>query len=339
MLRLGALGDVVFLLPAISALHKRWPDAEIHWLIKKPYAPLIQDHPAISKIWSFGKGIPEIFRMGSLLRKQRYDLVLDYHANLRSGLLSWLSRSPLRVGFARPFNKEGNSIFNHERLSPPSLKDHKIDRNMFLTNAVLGGAPEAPISKELATSEHILRSFDEQRKEFRDPLVVVHAGTSPKGEIKRWFEDRYASVIERVLKESSGSVLLLWGSDRELELAKQIKTLAGSSDRIWVPEHRFSFPDILALYKRAACYLGVDSGPMHLANAFGLPLVALYGPKSLDIYRPYFEGATVLSKNSEVGCPPCNATNCHNPKGRVCLEALNVEEVAQAVLQVVNRDV
>lgn len=338
MLRLGALGDVVFLLPAVNLLHKRWPEAEIHWVIKKPYAPLIQGHPAVSKIWPFGKGVPEIFRMGSRLREEGFDLVLDYHANLRSGLLSWLSRGQLRVGFARPFNKEGNSIFNHERISPPSLRDHKVDRNVFLTQAVLGGETLTPEPQELASSDEVLRSFDQHRAGFEDPLIVVHAGTSAKGEIKRWFEDRYAAVITKVLSESSGSVLLLWGSDRELALAKEIKSLAGDHERIWVPEHRFSFPDILALYKRASCYLGVDSGPMHLANSFGLPVVALYGPKSLDIYRPYFEGATVLSKNEEVACPPCNATHCHNPQGRVCLEALNVEEVAQAVLQVVQRD-
>jgi heptosyltransferase I len=335
VLRLGALGDVIFVLPAISLLHRHWPQAEIHWLVKSPYRSLLEGHPAIARIWTFQGGVRQILRTGLTLRKENFDLVLDYHANLRSGLISWLSGAPDRVGFARPFNKEGNSLFNHHRVSPPSLRSHKIDRNLFLTRSFLNLSQDQDCKPQLPASQSALESFDKLREGHPSSLVIVHPGTSRKGEIKRWFEDRYAAVINKVLETCDSSVVLLWGSSSEHLLVKKIKTLAGAAERVWIPDHRFSFPEILALYERAACYLGVDSGPMHLANAVGLPVIALYGPKSLEIYRPYFEGAVVLSKNDEVGCAPCNATRCHNPEGRVCLTALKVEEVALAVINVV----
>jgi heptosyltransferase I len=339
VLRLGALGDLIFLLPALTLLRQRWPEAEIHWVVKRSYASLIENHPLVNRIWPFHGGVTQIFKTGLELRKERFDLVLDYHANLRSGILSWISGAPTRVGFARPFNKEGNSIFNHHRVSPPNLRTHKIDRNLFLTNALFGEPLDLDCQPSFPVNPAAIQSFDALREGRTRPIVVIHPGTSPKGEIKRWFEDRYAKVISHVLDEKEVEILLLWGSKGEFELAKKIRELSGKNANIWIPEHRFSFPEILALYKRSIAYLGVDSGPMHLANAAGLPVITLYGPKSLDIYRPYFPGASILAKNDEVDCPPCNATLCQNPKGRVCLEALKVEEVAQTLINIVERNI
>lgn len=329
VLRLGALGDLVFLMPAIVELRRRWPEAEIHWLAKQVYRPLVESLPAVDRCWPFPGGRLNIIRTGLSLRREGFDLVVDFHANLRSGLISWLTGCPRRAGFARPFNKEGNSLFNPARVAPPSLTCHKVDRNLFLTRS-LADFEAADIARPELRPDAAAEASVGALLGGVEP-VVLHAGASNKGTIKRWFPERYAAVA-RAITEAGLSPLMLWGDEAERQAAVAIAEQAGG---VRVFERRLSFPELCALLRRARAYLGVDSGPAHLANALGAPVIALFGPKDPRVYRPYFPGGEVIALNDDpaVACPPCNATRCRNPAGRLCLEAITAERVSEALLR------
>lgn len=334
ILRLGALGDLIFLLPAVALLRQSFPDAEIHWLVKKPYRSLLKQCSAITQLHSFGGGLKGILKAGRELRAEGFDWVLDYHANLRSGVISLMTRVPDRVGFAKPFNKEGNSLFNPHRVSPDSLRVHKVDRNLFLTRSLPGVSQQAHPRPELH-EEPESRAFVEAALEgLPRPIVVMHTGVSAKGEIKRFPESRFIDAARLFKEQSEGSLVFIWGSDSELQQVRRIQKESGLGARALVTDKRLNFPELISLYKRASVFVGVDSGPMHLANVMALPVLAIYGPKSLDIYRPYFEPAFILSKNDEVGCEPCNATHCANPKGRVCIDAIEARELVTELSQI-----
>ncbi len=329
LLRFGALGDLVFLAPVVALLRRAWPEAELHWAVKAPFEALIAGLPGVTRSWPLRKGMPALFALARDLRKQRFDLVLDYHANLRSGVVSRISGAPDRVGFARPFNKEANSLFNHHRVAPPSLDTHKIERNLFLTRCLPGVDPAWP-----GVAPDWSRCPDPSRVEALlsdgGPVVLLQAGASRKGAIKRWLVERNHELCRRLVAD--GAVpLVLWGSAEERTFAEElVRAVPGAR----APVTRLDLPELVALFRRAACLVGIDSGPTHLASSAGLPVVGLYGPKSPAIYRPWFPGARVLSANERVACPPCNATHCKNPAGRVCMEALEVDEVHAAVREV-----
>jgi len=332
LLRLGALGDLIFLLPSVELLRAAYPEAQIHWVVKRAFRELLEGHPAIDRVISVEPRLKELAALSSELRRGNYDLVLDYHGNLRSGLLAWRSGASDRVGFARPFNKECNSLFNHHRLSPPSLSSHKVERNLFLTRSLPGveteRVPAPRLAHDSAAEARISESYSGE-----GPLVVIHSGASAKGAIKRWFDDRFAKLADVLVNKTAARVVLLWGSDEERQGAAMIQHLCPAPTLL--PEERLNLRELIAFLRQADLAIGADSGPLHMASALGTPVVGIYGPKSPSIYRPYFGTSRVLAKNEEAECPPCNATLCKNPHGRVCLELLSAEEVTNAAIAII----
>lgn len=333
ILRVGALGDLVFVLPAITLLRKSFPDAELHWLVKKSFLPFLEGLPGVHRFWPLTPNIPGIFKAASLLRKQRFDLVLDFHGNLRSGIISRLTGARDRVGFKPPYSKEWNHLFNNHHVDPANIESHKVDRNLFLVNTLPWAVSiNSPIA-ELPTNSEFQALIQDDLAQLgispSDKLIIIHSGASKRGAIKRWFPERFAALVELLEKSIEAKYLLIWGSRDEQSEALKIQSL---SPQIQVLPRRLPFGQLFELLRRGNLLVGVDTGPLHLANALGTPVVALFGPKSRSIYRPYHGNALALAKNDEVGCPPCNAARCNNSLGRVCMEAIQANEVAVAIL-------
>ncbi|MDF1662126.1 MAG: glycosyltransferase family 9 protein [Planctomycetota bacterium] len=333
ILRVGALGDLVFVLPAVTLLRKSFPKAEIHWLVKKSFLPFLDGLPGIHQLWPLTPNIPGIFKAGSLLRKQRFDLVLDFHGNLRSGILSRMTGAKDRIGFAPPYSKEWNHLFNNHLVNPENLESHKVDRNLFLVNALPWTTPIEKPAAELPVNSKLQAAIQNELAELGifpgEKLIIIHSGASKRGAIKRWFPERFAKLVELLEKSIEAKYLLIWGSPDEQLEALKIQSLCPG---VQVMPRQLPFGQLFELFRRATLLIGVDTGPLHLANALGTPVLALFGPKSRSIYKPYHGRAVALAKNDEVQCPPCNAARCNNSKGRVCMEALHAEEVAVAVL-------
>ena len=178
ILRLGALGDVVFLLPCLSLLRRAWPEAELHWMVKAPYVDLLAENPALTKVWPFRKGARGLIEAAASLRDEGFDLVLDYHANLRSGVLSKATGCRQRVGFARPHNKEMNSLFNRTRVALPEHVVHKVERNLYLTRCLPGVAEDGRPELFFAADRQAEARVEGCLAEGAGPLLLVHPGSS-----------------------------------------------------------------------------------------------------------------------------------------------------------------
>src|SRR4030043_1580476 len=121
IVRLSAVGDVIRTLPAAKALKERYPSSSITWIVEEPSQDFLRSQPEIDEVILFPrkrwtKGIKSLRRMwGTIremwgfiidLRKRKFDMVLDFHGILKSGLLSFLSDSPVRIGYDRRSTKE-----------------------------------------------------------------------------------------------------------------------------------------------------------------------------------------------------------------------------------------
>ena len=120
IIRLSAIGDVVRVLPALQILRDALPDAHIDWVVEKKSADVCRDHPSLDGIIVFDRpegawnAAKSFLALCNAIRNRRYDIVIDFHGILKSGLLAWASRAPKRYGFARPRSQEGNFLlFTH----------------------------------------------------------------------------------------------------------------------------------------------------------------------------------------------------------------------------------
>jgi lipopolysaccharide heptosyltransferase I len=321
LIKPSAIGDVVHTLPILALLRRRWPEAHLAWLLTPACAGLLDGHPLLDEVivferHHFGRGWRDPASALSLieflkdLRRNRYDLVIDLQGLLRSGLLAWQTRAPVRIGFANA--RELAPIFYTHRVPIDSLEQHAIDRYLRVAEA-LGCEVDRPI-------EFPFHVTDEDRAQIAAMLngsgryAVLLPGTN--WPTKRWPVERYAALVAP-LRERFGLTSVVAGSPDEIDLAAQIEggaNLAGKT----------TLRQLAALIERAALVIANDSGPMHIAAAMNRPLVTLFGPTNPRRTGPYRRENSVL--RVDIPCSPCYSRKCSHQS---CLQWLQVEPVLQ----------
>ncbi len=151
------------------------------------------------------------------LRRRKFDIVLDFHGLLKSGLLSFLSGSPKRVGYDRKSSKEFNFLFSNVKVELPKEKISRFQRNFALLKG-LGLAVKNFDSKLHIPSEdkkYVESFFNQLDTPLKKPYIVIHPGTSPKTIYKRWMSDQYAQLADRLIRELNGNSHLYLGPWRE----------------------------------------------------------------------------------------------------------------------------
>jgi len=339
LIRLSAIGDVVHALHALAALRAARPAAFIGFLVEDRAASLVEGHPDLDRVHVFPR---KSWRQGLVrqaagvareangfvadLRGTRYDVAVDFQANLKGGVLSRLSGAPRRIGLARGFGREGNHRFQTEKVRLPIGPIlHRVDRALRLLEplGVTGpaGTPRVGVPEEdRAEMDAFLRAagLDEA------PFAVLHPGTSAFGEYKRWPPERYGEFARRLSADHDLASIVTWGPGEE-DLADEA---VATSDRAAIRGPRTRSLSALAhLTGKAALVVAADTGALHLAAMLGTPTIGLFGPKDPRIYGPRGPRATVVCK--DVDCSPCGSRTCSS--GGECMNGISVEDVLAAV--------
>jgi heptosyltransferase-1 len=338
IVRLSALGDVVHVLPALAALREKFPGTKIGWAVEEKAASLLAGHPQIDRLHviprsaltaDLKRGALPAFVRGAWrtireLRAERYEVTLDFQSNFRSSLLARLSGARRRVAQPAPFAKEGSRLLATEAPAPVERSVHKIERNLRLLDAlgVRPAQPPRPVIPEPESARALAESFAGAKAP-----VILHPGVSAFGAFKAWRIEGYGALA-RALGARGERVAVAWGGAGELEAAKRVVALARGAAEL-APETR-SVLDLAALLRRAALFVGADSGPLHLAAALGTRVVGLYGPKDPRTYGPYWENARVVRKG--VACSPCTLRRCARPECMTLITADDVQAAALAAL-------
>lgn len=288
MIRLGAVGDVVRTLPAVSSLRAGLPGAHLAWLVEPRAASAVEGQPWVDEVLVFPR--PEIvteLRAGRLLaawrrfrafasrlRERRFDLVVDFHSLARSALLARLSGARCRVGYARPFGREFSWLLatDRARLSPPRMS--RFERNAALVRFVGVDAPHAEVPFRVAA---------ETQARLQAALGVgprpaaLHPGTSDRTAHKRWSPERFARLA-LLLRDLEGlTSLVTWGPARD-DRAVAEAVVAASRGAARLAPRTADVGELGALLSACRLYVGGDTGPMHVASLVGTPVVQLLGP-------------------------------------------------------------
>jgi lipopolysaccharide heptosyltransferase II len=358
------LGDVIMATPVITVLHREFPDAEIDFAVGSWSRVIVANHPHLHHIIDTGRvgqgtyDWRNVWQLARRLRAYQYDLCLTLDRSPRVGMVAWLAGIPYRAGL----DSHGRGFAHNLRVPVPPIRyepelyldvPRTVTRSAQTARSKFEFAPTQffPTAEDHATVAKILNEKKIHPPITKPPLLIaIHpgGGNNPGMVLtsKRWPTERFAVIAER-LRETYGAMIVLIGARDDALITQAVRAAMKHKDLSGAEREnltglldltgQLTIGQLGALYERCVMMLGNDSGVLHLANAMGTPVVALYGPSDPRVYGPY--NAKSLALWHEVGCNPCfvqgraRADCCPNH----AIEAISLEECWEAAQIVLRR--
>ncbi|MBV9504447.1 MAG: glycosyltransferase family 9 protein [Acidobacteriia bacterium] len=273
VVRLGALGDIIFTLPAVASLKHSFPGSRLTWAVEPQWAPLLEGNPFVDRILPVHRGTPSgLLATWRTLRAEPYNLAVDFQGLIKSALVAAAARTQRIFGFDRAQARESlASVFYSDTARSQSA--HMVDKNLDLSAKAGAASALRVFPLPPGRAESILPAGD-----------FVLASPLAGWRSKQWPLEHYRALA-RLLRRELGIPLVLDGPAPALPILRQ------------VPEavtHSSSVAGLIYATRRATAVAGVDSGPLHIAAALGKPGVALYGPTDPARNGPYSSSLRVL---------------------------------------------
>ena len=329
------VGDAVMSLPALEALHARFPAAEIILVAKPWVSELYWYHPAVSRQIVYNpkgqhRGPRGFWRIVQALRAERFDAAILFQNAFHAAWMAWCARIPARVGYAR----DGRSALLTEAIEvpPASAYGHQAcyyTQLLFRAGLIEKPGPVGEVRLSLTETEKGWATNRVERLGLRGPRFLV--GLNPGafyGPAKRWPPERYAALADRLIGGLHADVLI-FGSREERALGEEIGRAMKHTPIVVAGET--TLRQLLALLAQCRLIVSNDSGTMHLAAALGLPLVAIFGSTDERATGPLGRRARIVKK--PVACSPCGRREC--PIDFRCMTGVTVEDVYGAALRLI----
>jgi lipopolysaccharide heptosyltransferase I len=325
IVRLGSLGDIVHTLPAVHALHEAHPDARIDWIVESRWRPLLEGNPDITEVLAFDKATWQGWRTAiARLRANLYTSSIDFQGLWKSALLARFSGAEKRFGFAGEYAREGGASVLYTLRVRPEGK-HVIEHNLSLVAAADAG------KKRLADAQFPLRISPEAEAAVQKQLaaqgIEEYFVLCPGGGwvSKCWPAERYGHLHRRIVMqpEFSGLRGVVNFGPGEKKLAEAVRLVADQPEPILLS---LELSQLMALIRRAKFLVGGDTGPLHLAAAMGVPVVALFGPTDPARNGP-FNPADIVIRNAR----PEETTYKRHTAPAPSMLTITVEQVLEAV--------
>jgi len=319
IVRLSSLGDIIFTLPVLGALRDSFPTAKIGWIVDRRFAALLDNNPDLNEAIALeGRSVRNYLACARKARDFGATCVLDIQGLYKSALLARLSRAPMRVGFTFARARErGASIFYTQRIQPQAA--HMVDQNLELAAAVGASvaAPRFPISvgrEAQGAVDQLLLGANISR------YAVLSPGGGWKS--KCWPPERYGELAIQIW-DKQGLRSIVNAGPGEVQLAGYVAAKAAAAMPIVV---QYEIPQLMALLHGAEIVIAADSGPLHLANALGTPVVGLYGPTNPARNGPYGTRDIVVRNATDA-----DTTYQRGAEYSSLMNSISVEQVFDAV--------
>ena len=318
------IGDVIMSLPAISAVRKTLPDAEISVLSKPWVADIYRLSPDVDEVIPFQSpgdhdGITGKLRLACEIKEKNFDIALLLQNAIEAAIIAWLARIPVRAGY----NSDGRGfLLTHSVQRTREIREiHQVDYYLEMVKAL--GFHGEKENIRLKIQDDLKRRAEELRLQHnitsKGPLVGMAPGAN-YGPAKMWYPERFAAVADRLADEFSAEVML-FGSQKDRERTNLVKGHA--QHKLIDMAGETGLAEAIALIAGCDLFISNDSGLMHLAGALDVPLVAIFGSTNPVATSPVGEKSIVVY--SDVDCSPCLKERC--PTDFRCMDLIGIDDV------------
>ena len=330
--KLGAIGDIVHTLPALSAVRNAIPEAHISWAAERRSAEILRGNPLVDELIEIdtksirsrqgADGIlKDIRTQAKGLRRNKYDVAIDFQGLLKSAAIAKISGAGRRFGFDRRSLREPASRFLLTDTVEILREVHVIRKNLALAAASLGiDVPDNSFEFPISTGPEHLKEAEETSARVGPEFAILNPGGG--WATKLWPAERFGELA-RVLWSRHRIASVISVGPKEEHLADTALQHSGDA-RVTVAN--LSLKGFYELSKRASLYVGGDTGPTHLAVAAGTPVVGLFGPT--EWWRNGSPNPRdICVERLDIGCRmDCHRRRCSN---WICMD-IPVETVARA---------
>jgi heptosyltransferase-2 len=322
------LGDIILTTPLLLALKAAYPNAHLALLTTPIGKSALEGLPELDEIISYDKngterGLSAFFGKAKEIRQKKFDLALSAHRSFRSALLLAFSRIPILVGFE---DASLHRIYHLRVKRKPS--DHEVLRNLSLMDPV----KEIPRGFEPKVQLPLPKNFSlEKFGVDRAGKTLVGFAPGSAWPTKQWPAERFAELARKLAKDLGAKIVLL-GDKADLEVCREIEKGGGNAVDNFCG--KTSIQELFGVVSKLDALVTNDSAPVHIASAFSIPAVVIFGPTTPAFgYGPWLNPHQIIEK--EVACRPCHhhgPVKC--PEGHFkCMLDVGAGEVAEAVMK------
>ena len=318
------IGDIILSTIVLENLKSAFPHSEIHYLTEEFAKRAVENNPFVSKILTFNKK-EFVLSVIKKIRKENYDLVLDFWSNPRTAQITFLSGARYRVGYEKTGRKYAYNFLGKLRtISEHAAEDNlvllmSLDIPIIYKRIIYQTTKEEELFAEKYLNENLLQ---------REELLV---GILPSGgwESKRCNPIKWIEICNEIQKKYKAQFIILWGPGDEKD--SKIISERLSPTPLMVPKSTFG--ELSALIEKCDLLIANDSGPMHVSAALGKPTLGIFGPTDPQAHRPYSENSSYVI-HSELHCIKCTKLIC--PYNHECMLELPVRKVMIEIEKLVN---
>ncbi len=333
ILKPSSLGDVVHALPVLRLLKRHLPESSIYWWIQSGLAPLLEHDPDLTgllrfdrKLWYQSHNWARMWRTLRWVRAQHFDWVIDLQALARSGMFAWLANGKLSVGLDSP--REGARGFYDLVVRRPSFQAHAVDR--YLGVLPLLGVPVDNDFEWIPPIPVVQQALEQKWPVQEGPWVSIQPGARWLN--KRWPADSFARLVRMLADRYPNLRFAVLGGPEDKAIAATVA--AGAPGRTLNLAGQLSLPEMVEWLRLSSLMVTNDTGPMHVAAALGIPVVAAFGPTDPRRTGPYRQLGNVLQL--DLPCVPCLRSHCYNWRHMECLTELHPDTLFDAVCRRLN---
>ncbi|HST23949.1 MAG TPA: glycosyltransferase family 9 protein [Blastocatellia bacterium] len=337
IVKLSSIGDVVHALPAVAALRLALPDARISWVVERRASAMLKGSPVIDELIEIDtRAWRSSLLRGATIKEVRAglahirgfeadgdaDIAIDFQGLIKSGIVAKATGALRRIGFeTRELRERASRFFLTEQIETSGFK-HVIDKNIALASAVIDGANFSPARYEfpIVVSAEDERYIEEAISNRGGSFAIINPGGG--WPTKLWPATRYGQLADHLHTEHGLVSFITYGPGEE----SLVQTVAAASKTGAARPFASTLKQFVALARRAALFVGGDTGPLHLAAASGTPIVGIYGPTSPDRNGP-FDKRDVTVKRDLWCRADCHRRSCWHWE---CMD-IAVSAVASAV--------
>ena len=326
IVKLSSLGDILHVLPTVHELRAQL-GADIDWVVHPEFAPLVRCFADVDNVLT----VPRHHVLRNLraslreLRSREYDLVVDLHGLLKSGLVARLARGHRRI--APSYAREGSAFFFRERAGRFNRTRHATEQ-AFDTLDYLG--LKHPDGEFRAALRPLEGPPNPAVPDFPIGTRIIAFAPVSRWPSKNWPAARYGELAALLLKREPSLRIVIVGGKSDIPVGEAIAAAAAAvgKDRLFNLCGRTSIAESFALLEKCDLLVANDTGPVHMAAAVGTRCLVLFGPTRPDWTGPYGEGHRIIMR--DLPCQPCLKHHC--PRGdHACLESITAAEVADQI--------